>query len=195
MSWQVESFWEKVKDCSISVNEIEKYIYSSEYLGINNPIEYCKINSVYNSNLFQYVFEVENYQSETDYREICFQGFLDGEIDEKEYYNAENSFVEFINCLSNKSDVYIYYDFIASFDNCYPLHKSNDVNFDIDFIKKNEGNFFRVIDKFKLKQISIMFAREIVSGYIVLDRIRSIFVSSGMHGIILSDQSGDGSLC
>ena len=66
-------------------------------------------------------------------------------------------------------------------------HKSNDVNFDIDFIKKNEGNFFRVIDKFKLKQISIMFAREIVSGYIVLDRIRSIFVSSGMHGIILSD--------
>ena len=82
--------------------------------------------------------------------------------------------------------MYIYYDFLASIENSYPFQNSSDVNFSLDFIKETQGKFTKIIDKFQLEQISILFAREIVSGFIVLDAIKSVLVCSGMHGCILS---------
>lgn len=186
MSWQINRFWNKISNEDVDLNDIEEYIYSSEYLNIQNPIEYSEIKNIYNTNLIQYFFETEKYQNEKDYQEIFFQRFLDNDIDENKYYNAENSFKEFINCLSNISNVYIYYDFLASIENSYPFQKSNDVDFNLDFIKKNQGKLTKIVDKIQLEQISILFAREIVSGYIVLDDIKSVLICSGMHGCILS---------
>ena len=186
MSWQINRFWNKISNEDVNLNDIEEYIYSSEYLNIQNPTEYSKIKNVYNTNLIQYIFETEKYQNEKDYREIFFQGFLDNDIDENEYYNAENSFKEFINRLYHISDVFVYYDFLAPIENSYPFQKSSDVDFNFDFIKKNQGKLTKIVDEFQLEQISILFAREIVSGYIVLDNIKSVLVSSGMHGYIFS---------
>lgn len=186
VSCKINRFWNKVNNEDVNLNDIEEYIYSSEYLNIQNPIEFNKINSVYNTKLVRYIFETEKYQREKDYREIFFQGYLDGKIDKNEYYNAENSFKEFIKYLSHVSNVYVYYDFLASIENSYPFRNSSDVNFSLDFIKETQGKFTKIIDKFQLEQISILFAREIVCGFIVLDAIKSVLICSGMHGCILS---------
>ena len=90
MSCKINRFWNKVNNEDVNLNDIEEYIYSSEYLNIQNPIEFNKINSVYNTKLVRYIFETEKYQREKDYREIFFQGYLDGKIDKNEYYNTEN---------------------------------------------------------------------------------------------------------
>ena len=189
MSWQINRFWNKVNNEDVNLNDIEECIYSSEYLNIQNPIEFNKINSVYNTKLVHY-----KYQREKDYREIFFQGYLDGKIDKNEYYNAENSFKEFIKYLSHISNVYVYYDFLASIENSYPFQNSSDVNFSLDFIKETQGKFTKIVDKFQLEQVSILFAREIVCGYIVLDAIKSVLICSGMHGCILSVDDLDSEL-
>lgn len=186
MSWQINNFWNKVSNEDINLNDIEEYIYSSEYLNIQNPIEFNEIKNIYNTKLVRYLFDAEKYQSEEDYREIFFQEYLDGKIDKNEYYNAENSFKEFIKYLSRISNVYVCYDFLASIENSYPFQNSNDVNFSLDFIKETQGKFTKIIDKFQLEQASILFAREIVCGFIVLDDIKSVVICSGMHGCILS---------
>lgn len=186
MSWQINNFWNKVSNEDVNLNDIEEYIYSSEYLNIQNPIEFNEIKNIYNTKLVRYLFDAEKYQSEEDYREIFFQEYLDGKIDKNEYYNAENSFKEFIKYLSRTSNVYVCYDFLASIENSYPFQNSNDVNFSLDFIKETQGKFTKIIDKFQLEQASILFAREIVCGFIVLDDIKSVVICSGMHGCILS---------
>lgn len=186
MSWQINNFWNKVSNEDVNLNDIEEYIYSSEYLNIQNPIEFNEIKNIYNTKLVRYLFDAEKYQSEEDYKEIFFQEYLDGKIDKNEYYNAENSFKEFIKYLSRISNVYVCYDFLASIENSYPFQNSNDVNFSLDFIKETQGKFTKIIDKFQLEQASILFAREIVCGFIVLDDIKSVVICSGMHGCILS---------
>lgn len=108
MSWQINKFWNKVSNEDVNLNDIEEYIYSSEYLNIQNPIEFNEIKNIYNTKLVRYLFDTEKYQSEEDFREIFFQGYLDGKIDKNEYYNAENSFKELnLILISNKQCVYI----------------------------------------------------------------------------------------
>ena len=194
MSWQINKFWNKVSNEDVNLNDIEEYIYSSEYLNIQNPIEFNEIKNIYNTKLVRYLFDTEKYQSEEDFREIFFQGYLDGKIDKNEYYNAENSFKEFIKYLSQISNVYIYYDFLASIENSYPFQNSSDVNFSLDFIKETQGKFTKIIDKFQLEQASILFAREIVCGFIVLDDIKSVVICGGMHGGIISVNDLDSEL-
>lgn len=194
MSWQINKFWNKVSNEDVNLNDIEEYIYSSEYLNIQNPIEFNEIKNIYNTKLVRYLFDTEKYQSEEDFREIFFQGYLDGKIDKNEYYNAENSFKEFIKYLSQISNVYIYYDFLASIENSYPFQNSSDVNFSLDFIKETQGKFTKIIEKFQLEQASILFAREIVCGFIVLDDIKSVVICGGMHGCILSVNDLDSEL-
>lgn len=186
MSWQINKFWNKVSNEDVNLNDIEEYIYSSEYLNIQNPIEFNEIKNIYNTKLVCYLFDTEKYQSEEDYREIFFQEYLDGKIDKNEYYNAENSFKEFIKYLSRISNVYVCYDFLASIENSYPFQNSSDVNFSLDFIKETQGKFTKIIDEVQLEQVSVLFAREIVCGFIVLDDIKSVVICSGMHGCILS---------
>lgn len=201
MSWQINKFWNKVSNEDVNLNDIEEYIYSSEYLNIQNPIEFNKIKNIYNAKLVRYLFDTEKYQidtekyqSEEDYREIFFQEYLDGKIDKNEYYNAEKSFKEFIKYLSRISNVYVCYDFLASIENSYPFQNSSDVNFSLDFIKETQGKFTKIIDEFQLEQVSILFAREIVCGFIVLDDIKSVVICSGMHGCILSVNDLDSEL-
>ena len=108
--------------------------------------------------------------------------------------HSKNSFKEFIKYLSRISNVYVCYDFLASIENSYPFQNSSDVNFSLDFIKETQGKFTKIIDKFQLEQVSILFAREIVCGFIVLDDIKSVVICSGMHGCILSVNDLDSEL-
>lgn len=186
MFCQSDVFWNNINEQNVSGDDIAEYIYSSDYLNIQNPTEYCEIENEYNPDLVRYFFEVEKYQTEEEYKEIFFQEFLDGDIDKEEYYAAELAFKNLINILSEKSNVYVYYEFLAPIDKNSPFHNSSDVDFDFEFVKSNQGKFVQIVDKFKLEQISVLFAREIVSGYFIFDNIKSVLVCSGMHGYILS---------
>lgn len=186
MFCQSDVFWNNISEQNVSGDDIAEYIYSSDYLNIQNPTEYCEIENEYNPDLIRYFFEAEKYQTEEEYKEIFFQGFLDGDIDKKEYYAAESAFKNLINILSEKSNVYVYYEFLAPIDKNSPFHNSSDVDFDFEFIKSNQGKFIQIVDKFKIEQISVLFAREIVIGYLIFDNIKSVLVCSGMHGYILS---------
>ena len=179
MFCQSDVFWNNISEKNVSGDDIAEYIYFSDYLNIQNPTEYCEIENEYNPDLIRYFFEVEKYQTEEEYKEIFFQGFLDGDIDKEEYYAAES-------VLSEKSNVYVYYEFLAPIDKNSPFHNSSDVDFDFEFVKSNQGKFVQIVDKFKLEQISVLFAREIVIGYLIFDNIKSVLVCSGMHGYILS---------
>ena len=186
MFCQSDVFWNNISEQNVSGDDIAEYIYSSDYLNIQNPTEYCEIENEYNPDLIRYFFEVEKYQTEEEYKEIFFQGFLDGDIDKEEYYAAESAFKNLINILSEKSNVYVYYEFLAPIDKNSPFHNSSDVDFDFEFVKSNQGKFVQIVDKIKLEQISVLFAREIVSGYLIFDNIKSALVCSGVHGYILS---------
>lgn len=188
MFCQSDVFWNNISEQNVSGDDIAEYIYSSDYLNIQNPIEYCEIENEYNPDLIRYFFEVEKYQTEEEYKEIFFQGFLDGDIDKEEYYGAELAFKNLINILSVKSNVYVYYEFLAPIDKNSPFHNSSDVDFDFEFVKSNQGKFVQIFDKFKLEQISVLFAREIVIGYLIFDNIKSVLLCSGMHGYILSPE-------
>lgn len=185
MFCQSDVFWNNISEKSVSGDDIAEYIYSSDYLNIQNPTEYCEIENEYNPDLIRYFFEAEKYQTE-EYKEIFFQRFLDGDIDKEEYYAAESAFKNLINILSEKSNGYVYYEFLAPIDKNSPFQNSSDVDFDFEFVKSNQGKFVQIVDKFKLEQISVLFAREIVSGYLIFDNIKSALVCSGMHGYILS---------
>lgn len=188
MFCQSDVFWNNISEQNVSGDDIAEYIYSSDYLNIQNPTECCEIENEYNPDLIRYFFEAEKYQTEEEYKEIFFQGFLDGDIDKEEYYAAELAFKNLINILSEKSNVYVYYEFLAPIDKNSPFHNSSDVDFDFEFVKSNQGKFVQIVDKIKLEQISILFAREIVSGYLIFDNIKSALVCSGMHGYILSPE-------
>ena len=183
---QNNDFWSKVSEKNVVGNDIEKYIHSSEHLSVQNPLDYCKIKNEYNTDLICYFFETEKYQNEEDYEEIFFQGLLDKEIEPKEYYDAENSFIKLIDILSGKSKVYVYYNLLAPTEVNYPLKKSDDVNFDINFIKNSEEKFIEITDESQLCQIGVLLAREIIGGYIVFSNIKSVLTCSGMHGYIFS---------
>ena len=113
MFCQSDVFWNNISEQNVSGDDIAEYIYSSDYLNIQNPTEYCEIENEYNPDLIRYFFEVEKYQTEEEYKEIFFQGVLDGDIDKKEYYAAESAFKNLINILSEKSNVYVYYEVIV----------------------------------------------------------------------------------
>ena len=191
MFCQSDVFWNNISEKNVSGDDIAEYIYSSDYLNIQNPTECCEIENEYNPDLIRYFFEAEKYQTEEEYKEIFFQGFLDGDIDKEEYYAAELAFKNLINILSEKSKVYVYYEFLAPIDKNSPFHNSSDVDFDFEFVKSNQGKFVQIVDKFKLEQISILFAREIVNGYLIFDNIKSALACSGMHGYILSAEEPD----
>ncbi|MDO4363559.1 MAG: hypothetical protein Q4C99_03450 [Clostridia bacterium] len=186
MFCQDNDFWEKADKQTVNENDIVEYIYSSKYLNIQNPVEYCKISNTYNTNLIRYFFEVEKYQNEKDYREIFFQGFLDGDIDKREYYAAEKSFKNFIKALSDKSDVYAYFGFTVPLENNSPFRNSSDVTFNLEFIRNSQDKFVEIVDDFQLEQISTLFAREIATGYFIFKDIKSVLLCSGMHGYVFS---------
>ena len=76
MSWQINKFWNKVSNEDVNLNDIEEYIYSSEYLNIQNPIEFNKIKNIYNAKLVRYLFDTEKYQSKKTIEKSSFRNIL-----------------------------------------------------------------------------------------------------------------------
>ena len=62
MSWQINKFWNKVSNEDVNLNDIEEYIYSSEYLKIqaeNSHDGFC-VNDISAGNQIKIVFKLRD---------------------------------------------------------------------------------------------------------------------------------------
>ena len=190
--WQDENIWAKIEaGKSVDITEIETHLYSIDYLKNQSPAECTDINNFYNPDRFLYFFEVEKYFDEEDYEEIYFQKFLENGISGETYYKYENSFIEMLCLLSSMGKTYIYFDIFTDIEKNYPLKKSTDISVDTDFIKCNNCKLIQVCEQEKLKQIFTLTAREIINSYMLLPDIKTIVVTSGMHGYFVTDTQLD----
>lgn len=76
MSWQINKFWNKVSNEDVNLNDIEEYIYSSEYLNIQNPIEFNEIKNIYNTKLVRYFLIQKNIKSKKTIEKSSFRNIL-----------------------------------------------------------------------------------------------------------------------
>ena len=186
--WQDKNIWDKLEtNMLIDIKEVESYIYSMDYLKAQSPIECAYIKNIYNSARFLYFFEVEKYSKEEDYEEVYFQKFLDNNISSDDYYKYENSFKEMLSLLSSTGKTYIFFNTITDIEKNYPFLKSADISIDTDFIKCNNGKLVQVFENKKLKQIFTLIAREIIDSYLIFPGIKTVAVTSGMHGYLIAD--------
>lgn len=76
MSWQINKFWNKVSNEDVNLNDIEEYIYSSEYLNIQNPIEFNEIKNIYNTKLVRYFLIQKNIKAKMIIEKSSFRNIL-----------------------------------------------------------------------------------------------------------------------
>lgn len=124
--------WDKLlTNKSVVYRDIERYVYSEEYLKAFENFNFDFSGEEYNPFLVKYFFESEKYQNESDYEEVFFQRVIDGNISVQEYKKHENNFLNFMTELYKKSKAFAYY----SLEN--PLCKTEkSKNYMQKFIKK-----------------------------------------------------------
>lgn len=184
------SIWNKLKNNELlKYEELEKYIYSKEYLSLSSPIDCSNIKYIYNPELYKYFFEVEEYNCEEEYEEVFFQNYIDGEIEWDYYIQHEKKFTDWIEVLFDTGDTYICFHLFVELKNSYPFKKCADITIDTKFITENTDKIIRIENKDILTQISILSAREILNAEFIFTGIKSIFINSGMHGYLLSENA------
>lgn len=186
---QNKSIWDKIKNNeSLDCEDIENYVYSEEYLSITSPKDFAEINDEFNPNLNKYFFEVEEYINEDEYKEVFFQSYLDGEINRENYIYFENKFLKLLNNLFDTGLTFVYYCFSTKPSENYVLKQCKDILINKEFLEKYNNKVFKITDKETFKTISILMAREAMTGYFIFPNIKSIFINSGMHGYLLSEK-------
>lgn len=186
---QNKSIWDKIKNNeSLDCEDIENYVYSEEYLSITSPKDLADINDEFNPNLNKYFFEVEEYINEDEYKEVFFQSYLDGEINRENYIYFENKFLKLLNNLFDTGLTFVYYCFSTKPSENYVLKQCKDILINKEFLEKYNNKVFKITDKETFKTISILMAREAMTGYFIFPNIKSIFINSGMHGYLLSEK-------
>lgn len=184
-----KTIWDKIKNnIPLEYDDFEKHVYSREYINAFNNNDYSFCGKEYNDNLNMYFFEVEEYDSEEDYREVFFQNYLDKIISKECYMYYENKFIKMMKLLFNISEAIVFYSFYVPLKNNHSAQNSKDVLKDLEKINSNSDKFVTIKDWKFFKQICYISAREIESVCYVFPDIKAVLIHSGMHGYILSDE-------
>ncbi|MDE5974800.1 MAG: hypothetical protein K2G73_09050, partial [Eubacterium sp.] len=102
------TIWDKLKNnIPLEYDDFEKHVYTREYINAFNNNDYSFSGKEYNDNLNMYFFEVEEYDSEEDYREVFFQNYLDKIISKEYYMYYENKFIKMMKLLFNISETIV----------------------------------------------------------------------------------------
>lgn len=68
-----KTIWDQLKNnIPLEYDDFEKHVYTREYINAFHSNDYSFSGKEYNDNLNMYFFEVEEYDSEEDYREVFF---------------------------------------------------------------------------------------------------------------------------
>lgn len=184
-----KTIWDKIKNnIPLEYDDFEKHVYTREYINAFNNKDYSFSGKKYNDNLNIYFFEVEEYDSEEDYREVFFQNYLDKIISKENYMYHEDKFIKMMKLLFNISEAIVLYSFYVPLKNNHPAQNSKDVLKDLEKINSNSDKFVTIKDWELFKQICYISAREIESVCYVFPDIKAVLIHSGMHGYILSDE-------
>lgn len=184
-----KTIWDKLKNnIPLEYDDFKKHVYTREYINAFNSNDYSFSGKEYNDNLNMYFFEVEEYDSEEDYREVFFQNYLDKIISKEYYMYYENKFIKMMKFLFNISETIVFYSFHVPLKNNHPTQNSKDVLKDLEKINSNSDKFVSIRDWALFKQICYISAREIESVCYVLPDIKTVLIHSGLHGYILSDE-------
>lgn len=190
-----KNLWNKFKtNKTIYYEDVENYIYTNEYIISINSNNYNYKGKQYNDNLCIYSFEVENYENESDYKEVFFQRYIERDLTEKSYKQYENKFINFMKTLFENSEVLVFYTLETNLENNTPAKYSEDVLFDITKIELNSNKFSAIKDWSLFKQICYIAAREIDNVCFVFPNIYAVVITSGLHGNIISDNPLDNEL-
>lgn len=184
-----KTIWDKLKNnISLEYDDFEKHVYTREYINAFNNNDYSFSGKEYNDNLNMYFFEVEEYDSEEDYREVFFQNYLDKIISKEYYMYYENKFIKMMKLLFNISETIVFYSFYVPLKNNHPAQNSKDVLKDLKKINSNSDKFVSIRDWELFKQICYISAREIECVCYIFPDIKAVLINSGMHGYIFSDE-------
>lgn len=184
-----KTIWDKLKNnIPLEYDDFEKHVCTREYINAFNNNDYSFSGKEYNDNLNMYFFEVEEYDSEEDYREVFFQNSLDKIISKEYYMYHEDKFIKMMELLFNISETIVFYSFYVPLKNNHPAQKSKDVLKDLEKINSNSDKFVSIGDWELFKQICYISAREIEYVCYVFPDIKAILINSGMHGYIFSDE-------
>lgn len=188
---QNNSIWNKLENNEyLKYEDIEGHIYSKEYLESASPVDFINsnIDKIYNPNLYQYFFEVEDYDNEELYEEVFFQKYIDGEIDWNYYVKHEKIFIDLMESLFDTGDVYVFCHLFVDLKDNYPLKKCTDITINTEIISENSNKIIKIDDRNIFRQISVLSAREVLSVDFIFAGIQSVLVNSGMHGYLLSEE-------
>lgn len=184
-----ENFWGRLKsNKSITYKDIEGFIYTKEYITAMDNNDYCFNKEKYNKDLYLYSFEVEDYETENDYKEVFFQRYIESDITEKFYKQNEDKFIMLMKTLFENSETLVFYTLEIDLENSTPVKYSNDVLVNIEKIKLCSNRFVTIDNWDLFKQICYIAAREIDYVYFIFPDIQVVLINSGLHGKIISNE-------
>ena len=179
--------WEKLNNnLHIEYKDIEKYIFTNEYINAFENNDFFE-KKIYNDDLFMYSFEVEEYESEIDYKEVFFQQYLDNDISKTQYLYHENKFIEMMKVLFNTGKTMVFYTLEVPLDKNSPAQNSKDVIKDFDKISSYSNEVVCIDDWEFFKQICYIAAREIDCVLYMFPEIQAVVLNSGLHGYVFSE--------
>lgn len=185
---QNNTIWEKLHKGCLTYDEFESFVYTKEYLSVSNPAQLNDVKMMYNQGFKKYFFEPEEYDSEEDYEEVFYQRFLNGEIHYDQYIYFEKKFLDMLNALTGTGKTFVFYSvFTDNLQENFPFKQCSDLEIDKAFIEKNQNCFLQIRNRKEFEQISVLSAREIISTDFIFPDIKSVFLNSGLHGILLSE--------
>lgn len=180
-------FWKKLlNEQDLDDLDFEKYLYSQEYLNLSEENLFKYQKDEYNPNLFKYFFAAKPYK---DYDEIFFQNFLDGGVSKKEYLKYENSMIDMYMELFSTNKTYVDYVLTDTLRNNILALNSKDVLYDFASIENKQGKCILIQDKNLFMQICYLSIREVCSVEFYFPDFKAIFLPSGLHGLILTENA------
>lgn len=95
------TLWKKIKsEYELNYSDLEQYLYTKDYLRIQNLPEYFNYNKdEYNDSFYLYSFVTKKYD---DYDDLFFQNFIDGNIPKEEYFEYEYKAIKMLFNLFEK---------------------------------------------------------------------------------------------
>ena len=190
-----DTFWNKFNSPNvISYNDIEKYLYTDEYIALNSPQEYADFKgSVFNENLNVYFFQTKKFKDLDD--DVFFQNHLDGNILEDEYKAYEDKAIQMCMEMFSRSETYAFYNCLTgSFENNSPAQKSIDVLTQVKMLESNLEKTIIIDDKNFYVNLCYVGLREIGIVHFIYPKLKAVMVITGFHGYIASENPLDDDL-
>lgn len=182
------TLWKKIKsEYELNYSDLEQYLYTKDYLRIQNLPEYFNYNKdEYNDSFYLYSFVTKKYD---DYDDLFFQNFIDGNIPKEEYFEYEYKAIKMLFNLFEKNSAYAFYSCNSdSFYNNATAQKSKNVLTCIDKLEANNEKLLSISNKEFYKNICYIALREIGTVHFIFPELKMIILFSGFHGLMSSEE-------